>query len=54
MQGWSGTFAVSGSTLTVSNAAWNGALGSGASTTYGWNGTGAAPTASTPVSCSGS
>ena len=40
VQGWSGTFALSGSTLTVSNAAWNGALGSGASTAYGWNGRG--------------
>ena len=52
VEGWSGTFALSGSALTVSNAAWNGALGSGGSTAYGWNGTGTAPTTSTPVSCS--
>lgn len=52
VQGWSGTFAQSGTTLTVSNAPWNGSLGAGASTSYGWVGSGSAPTASTPVSCS--
>ena len=48
--GWSGTYAQSGTTVTVSNAAWNGLLGSGASTTYGFVGSGTAPTA-TAVSC---
>ncbi|WP_307858125.1 pectate lyase family protein [Cellulomonas fulva] len=51
VQGWSGTFSQSGSTLTVANAAWNGALGAGASTSYGWTGSGSAPTTATPVSC---
>ena len=48
--GWSGTYAQSGTTVTVSNAAWNGLLGAGASTTYGFVGSGTAPTATT-VSC---
>ena len=47
--GWSGTYAQSGSTVTVSNAAWNGLLGSGATTTYGFVGSGTAPGASTAV-----
>ncbi|MBO3083404.1 cellulase family glycosylhydrolase [Cellulomonas fengjieae] len=47
--GWSGTYTQSGTALTVSNAAWNGLLGAGASTTYGWVGAGAPPTSS--VSC---
>jgi mannan endo-1,4-beta-mannosidase len=49
--GWSGTYAQSGSTVTVSNAAWNGLLGAGASTTYGFVGAGTAPSSSTAVSC---
>jgi len=51
-QGWSGTFSQSGTTLTVANAAWNGALAAGSTTSYGWVGTGSAPAASTTVSCS--
>ena len=49
--GWSGTYSQSGTTVTVSNAAWNGLLGSGASTTYGFVGSGTAPSSSTAVSC---
>ena len=52
--GWSGSYAQSGATVTVTNAAWNGSLGSGASTTYGFIGTGSAPSASAAVSCSAS
>jgi hypothetical protein len=52
VQGWSGTFSQSGTALTVTNAAYNGTLGAGASTTFGWTGTGTAPALSTPVSCS--
>lgn len=49
--GWSGTYAQSGTTVTVSNAAWNGLLGSGASTTYGFVGSGTAPSPTAAVSC---
>ncbi|KRD44225.1 beta-mannosidase [Cellulomonas sp. Root930] len=49
--GWSGTYSQSGTALTVSNAAWNGLLGAGSSTTYGFVGAGTAPSASTTVSC---
>jgi len=52
--GWSGTYAQSGTALTVSHAAWNGLLGAGASTTYGWVGSGSAPSSSTSVSCTAS
>lgn len=45
---WSATHTVSGSTVTVSNAAWNGAIGPGTSATYGFTATGTPPTS---VSC---
>ena len=51
-QGWSGTYAQSGQHVTVSNAAWNGTLGTGASVSTGFNGTFgflAATTGSNPV-----
>jgi hypothetical protein len=50
---WSGDVTTSGSTVTVTNASWNGALGAGASTAFGFIGTGPAPAASpaTPVTC---
>jgi mannan endo-1,4-beta-mannosidase len=48
---WGGTHTASGSTQTVKNAAWNGLLGAGATTTYGFIGGGTAPAASTPVTC---
>lgn len=51
-QGWSGEFATSGSTVTVSNAAWNGALGGGASTSVGFIGSGTPPTGGA-VACTG-
>ena len=41
-QVWSGTLSTSGSTVSVRNAAWNGALAAGAGTTFGFIGTGAA------------
>ncbi len=47
-QGWNATVTASGSTVTATNAGYNGALAAGASTTFGFIGTGAstAPTAS--------
>jgi len=36
--GWSGTYAQSGQHVTVTNAAWNGTLGTGASVSTGFNG----------------
>ncbi len=51
-QVWSGTLTTSGSTVKVSNASYNGSLAAGASTTFGFIGTG---TVSTPaVSCTSS
>ncbi|WP_087509139.1 cellulase family glycosylhydrolase [Cellulomonas iranensis] len=50
-QGWSGTFSSTGGLQTVANAAWNGALGAGQSTTYGFIGSGTAPTGTIPVTC---
>ena len=41
-------------TVTVSNAAWNGLLGAGASTTYGFVGSGTAPSSSAAVTCAAS
>ncbi|MEU8607459.1 glycoside hydrolase family 48 protein [Actinoplanes sp. NPDC048791] len=38
-QGWSATYAQSGQHVTVSNAAWNGTLGTGATVSTGFNGT---------------
>jgi endoglucanase len=47
---WNGTLTTSGSAVTVKNMSYNGSLAAGASTTFGFNGSG---TASTPtVSCS--
>lgn len=48
---WSGSHSASGSTTTVKNAAWNGLLGAGATTTYGFIGAGTAPTGTVPVAC---
>ncbi len=47
---WSGT-ASGTSTVTVSNAPWNGSLGAGATTSYGFVGSGTAPTGPVPVTC---
>jgi chitin-binding protein len=41
---WSGTSTVTGSAVTVRNAAWNGAVSAGQSTTFGWVGAGAPST----------
>jgi hypothetical protein len=38
-QGWSGNYAQSGAHVTVTNASWNGGLGSGATVSTGFNGT---------------
>jgi cellulose 1,4-beta-cellobiosidase len=50
-QGWSATWAQSGSAVTATNAAWNGALAPGASVDIGFNGshsgTNTAPTSFT-------
>lgn len=50
-QGWSGTFSSAGGTVTVSNAAWNGALAAGATTSYGFIGSGEAPRGTVAVDC---
>jgi mannan endo-1,4-beta-mannosidase len=51
---WNATATTSGSTVTARNVDYNGSLGAGASTTFGflasWNGTNAVPT----VSCTAS
>src|ERR1700722_7842441 len=58
-QGWSGNWSQSGEAITVTNASWNGSLGTGASAQIGANftysGTNAAPTAFTlnGVACNG-
>ncbi|QCB95152.1 cellulose-binding protein [Cellulomonas shaoxiangyii] len=49
-QGWSGDFSTSGATVTVRNAAWNGRLDTGGTTTAGFIGTGTPPTGT--VACS--
>jgi len=49
-QGWGGTFSGT-STVSVSNAAWNGSLGAGQSAEYGFIGSGAAPTTAPTVTC---
>ncbi|GIH14322.1 hypothetical protein Raf01_24940 [Rugosimonospora africana] len=41
---WNGTLSTSGSAVTVKNVSYNGALGAGASTTFGFTGTGSAST----------
>jgi cellulose 1,4-beta-cellobiosidase len=49
-QSWGSTISSSGPAVTAANAAWNGALGAGASTSFGfigsWNGTNSAPSLS--------
>jgi hypothetical protein len=49
---WSGSYTTSGSTVTVRNAGWNGALAANASTTFGYTGSGT-PTA-VSVTCTSS
>ena len=49
-QVWGGRSSVSGSTVTVRNETYNGALGANATTTYGFTGTGATPNPSA-VTC---
>jgi hypothetical protein len=39
---WSATYATSGATVTARNVSWNGSLAAGASTTFGYTGTGTA------------
>jgi endoglucanase len=53
--GWSGTWAQSGTTLTVRNATWNGGLATGASTATGFQATftGATPAAPTAFALNG-
>lgn len=49
--GWSGTYTTSGTSVTVKNAPWNGLLGAGVKTEYGFVASGNAPTGTVPVSC---
>jgi len=51
---WSGTLSGSGSTFTVKNAAWNGSVAAGQSTTYGFIALGTAPPGAAAVSCTAS
>ncbi|MCC2321111.1 cellulose binding domain-containing protein [Cellulomonas xiejunii] len=51
-QSWSSVATTSGSTVTVGNASWNGSLPAGATTTYGFLGTGTPPPAGTTIACS--
>ncbi|MFC7614667.1 cellulose binding domain-containing protein [Actinokineospora soli] len=44
--GWNGQWSTSSGRIRVTNAAWNGNLGAGASVTVGYNGSGSAPTTS--------
>jgi endo-1,4-beta-xylanase len=48
---WNGVLSTSGSSFTVRNAAYNGSIGAGQTTTYGFVGTGTAPSG-TAVTCS--
>ena len=50
-QAWSGRYTGSGSTATVRNETWNGAVAANGQTTFGFTGTGAAPTALTNLTC---
>ena len=50
-QAWSGRYTGSGSTATVKNETWNGAVAANGQTTFGFTGTGAAPTALTNLTC---
>jgi len=45
---WNGALTISGSAVTVKNMSYNGSLAAGATTTFGFNGSGAA-TAPTPA-----
>lgn len=49
-QAWNATTSVSGGVLTATNVGWNGTLGAGARTSFGFIGTGSPP-AGTAVSC---
>lgn len=50
-QGWSATFTGTGNQVTVTNAGWNGTVTAGQTVSYGFIGTGTAPTGSVPVTC---
>lgn len=49
---WGGTLTGSGSTVTVTNEAWNGGLAANASTTFGFIGAGTIGTATPGLTCS--
>ena len=49
-QAWNATTSVSGGVLTATNVGWNGTLGAGASTSFGFIGSGAPPS-DTTVTC---
>jgi hypothetical protein len=48
---WGGKFTASGSSVTVKNEAWNGALGSGAATTFGFIGSSSGSTSAPTATC---
>ncbi|UCM90968.1 lytic polysaccharide monooxygenase [Streptomyces marincola] len=48
---WNGAWEAHGNHIMVRNAAWNGSLAPGASTTFGYTSNGAPPPASTAISC---
>lgn len=48
---WSSEVSISGSSVTARNASWNGTLSTGASTSYGFIGTGGVPSGPIPVTC---
>lgn len=50
-QGWSATFGGTGNAVTATNAAWNGRLAAGQTVTYGFIGSGTAPTGQVTVTC---
>ncbi len=53
-QAWHGIVSTSGSTATVTNESWNGSVAAGGTVTFGFTGSGAAPTAAPAVTCSAS
>ncbi|MDM8086211.1 cellulose binding domain-containing protein [Cellulomonas cellasea] len=53
-QAWNGEASTSGGVTTVKNAAWNGLLNPSATVTYGFIGSGNAPTGAVAVGCTAS
>jgi chitin-binding protein len=49
---WSGKYTASGSMATVTNESWNGTIAANSHTTFGFTGTGTAPTTVQNLTCS--